>query len=62
MPKGRDRGPDAATNDFIFCRGEFDSTNKIRKVEIIKASVSYRNHIEQERKALGLDNPGGRSG
>jgi hypothetical protein len=62
MPRNRDRGPDASTSDFLLCRGEFDSHNKIRRVEIIKASVSYRNHIEQERKALGLDNPGGRSG
>jgi hypothetical protein len=62
MPKGHDRGPDAATNDYIFCRGEFDPNNRIRRLEIAKASLLYRKRIEQERKDLGLDNPGGRSG
>ena len=55
IPRTTDRGPDALTNDFIYCRGEFDPYNKVRKVEIIRESKGYRQHIIRVRKELGLD-------
>ena len=55
IPKSHDKGPDASTNDFIFCRGEFDPYTKTRKVEIIRESNGYRQHITHVRKELGLD-------
>lgn len=55
LPKTHDRGPDAITNDFIYCRGEFDPYKKIRKVEILRESEGYRTHIIRIRKEIGLD-------
>lgn len=55
IPRVVDRGPDAITNDFIYCKGEFDPYKRIRKIEILKESENYRLHITHVRKELGLD-------
>lgn len=55
LPRPHDKGPDATTNDFIYCRGEFDPYNKIRKIEIYQESQGYKKHIIQVRKELGLE-------
>lgn len=55
VPRPHDKGPDAVTNDFIYCKGEFDPYRHIRKIEIVKESENYRIHITHIRKELGLD-------
>ncbi len=55
IPRTTDRGPDALTNDFIYCKGEFDPYKNVRKVEIVRQSGNYRQHIIQVRRELGLD-------
>lgn len=55
IPRTIDRGPDAITNDFIYCKGEFDPYKKIRKIEIVHGSEGYRRHIISVRRELGLD-------
>jgi hypothetical protein len=55
IPRTTDRGPDAITNDFIYCKGEFDPYKNIRKIEIVRQANGYRTHIVNVRKQLGLD-------
>ena len=55
IPRTTDRGPDALTNDFIYCKGEFDPYKNVRKIEIVKQSDGYRTHILQVRRTLGLE-------
>lgn len=49
-----DRSPDALTNDYIYCRGEFDSFVNISKVDVIKYSELFREKVRRLRQELGL--------
>ena len=49
------RHPDRLTIEFLFSRGEWDAVEtKYTKQEIKLYSSKYREHIEGERKKLGL--------
>jgi hypothetical protein len=54
----QDRGPDAATNDYIYGRGEFDPF-AMSKYEIKEASRKYRLVIAT---VISKINPGGTGG
>lgn len=53
-PTSADRSPDALTNDFIYCRGEFDPFIKVTKREIKRCSDAFKDTVNKFRKESGL--------